>query len=365
MLSITGDGRSPPAGGCLAMRTPTGDLTAISGARQALGDPGFLQTPLPMQWDTSVDLGSVTKIVATTTALMMLVDLRIAKLEDPIRRFVPQASVDATVADLLLHRSGLWEWWPFYVTADTRADVIDAACRLPPRYLPGTRHYSDLGFILLGAVVEHATSLDLDVAIGQLVLEPFNLTATQFARPSAQDNTAATSRGDWIERRMIDTGDPYPVTAHSEQFNRWREHVLVGEVNDGNAFHGCRGVSGHAGLFSTIPDLLDYGTMLLASLDGDGPLRRTTIQQFTRNARDANQALGFLTWRTTMPGCSSIVFGHPGFPGVTLGVIPRHRTVVALALHRLQVTGEPIKIEPAWDLALHAAHKIVHETAHG
>lgn len=308
-----------------------------------------------MTWSTAIDLGSVTKIVATTAAVMSLGDRGLVELSDPVRRYVPAAPVDATLADLLRHRAGLWEWWPLYLDARERSEVVDAICRLEPRYPPGERHYSDLGFLLLGSVVERVAGTPLDEAVAHLVLEPFGLTATRFARPVGV--AAATSRGDWIERRMIDTGTPYPVRGTSTYFAGWREHVLVGEVNDGNAFHGCAGIAGHAGLFSTVPDLLTFGTALL---DG-GPLRSATVERFTAEGPDAGQALGFRTWRSEVASCVASVFGHPGFPGVVVGVLPRHAAVIVLVLNRLHVAGDPIPTEPAWQRALHAAHHVLHE----
>ena len=70
---------------------------------------------------------------------------------------------------------------------------------------------------------------------------------------------AASSTGDRIERRMIETGDPYPVIGDAGRFSGWRQHVLVGEVNDGNAFHALDSIAGHAGLFSSATDLLRFG----------------------------------------------------------------------------------------------------------
>jgi CubicO group peptidase (beta-lactamase class C family) len=356
------DGR-PPSGGCLAVRSPAGCSAAVAGARQVFADTGPLPERPAMTWDTALDLGSVTKIVATTTSIMVLVERGAVSLDDPVRHYVPAAQVDASLADLLYHRAGLWEWWPLYVSgAGTHLETIDLICRLPPRYRRGERHYSDLGFMLLGAVIERVSTVPLEAAVTSLVLEPLVLGATRFARPADSVPVAATSRGDWIERRMIDTGAPYPVPVRSDSFAGWRTHVLVGEANDGNAFHGCGGIAGHAGLFATVPDLLSYGRSLLASLAGSGPLQPGTVQKFTSDGSDAGQALGFRTWRSELPGCTARAFGHAGFPGVVLGVMPRHQAVIVLAVNRLHIDGgEPIPTEPAWQKAMHAAHQSLHE----
>lgn len=366
LLDASDRGERPP-GGCLAMLSPTGCFAAVAGARQVFADTGPLPEPLAMTWDTALDLGSVTKIVATTTALMTLVERGALRLDDPVRRYVSGAPVDASLADLLRHRSGLWEWWPLYVSgASTRPEMIDAVCRLPPRYPLGERHYSDLGFVLLGTVIERVFDRRLDAAVSSLVLEPFDLSMMRFARPPSGVPIAATSRGDWIERRMIDTGTPYPVLVRSDAFAGWRTRVLVGEVNDGNAFHGGGGIAGHAGMFATVPDLLSYGASLLASLGGSGPLQHRTVQQFTSDGPDAGQALGFRTWRSELAHCAAEVFGHPGFPGVVLGMMPRHEAVIVLAMNRLHIDrAEPVPIEPAWQRAVQVVHKILHDEESG
>lgn len=357
----------PPPGGCLAVCSPTGCLAAVAGARQVFTDTGPSPEPPPMTWDTALDLGSVTKIVATTTAIMALCDRGALQLDDRLRRYLPAAPVDASLADLLRHRSGLWEWWPLYVSGARRsADVVDAICRLQPRYRPGERHYSDLGFMLLGAVVERVCAVSLDTAVSSLVLGPFGLATTQYAQPPSDAPATATTRGDWIERRMIDTGTPYPVPVRSAAFSGWRTHVLVGEVNDGNAFHSGGGIAGHAGLFATVPDLLSYGTSLLASLAGSGPLQERTVGQFTTEGPDVGQALGFRTWRSELDACTARVFGHPGFPGVVLGIMPRHQAVIVLALNRLHIDHrQPMPTEPAWQRAMHAAHQVLHAEERG
>ena len=94
-------------------------------------------------------------------------------------------------------------------------------------------------------------------------------------RDTAPDlRVVATSPGDGYERRMVDTGSPYPVTVDSRDFDGWRTRTLVGEANDGNCWHAFGGVAGHAGLFTTVPDLLRFGRALLASLAGRGPWSR-------------------------------------------------------------------------------------------
>jgi CubicO group peptidase (beta-lactamase class C family) len=296
---------------------------------------------------------------------MALVDESALELTDRIGELLPAAAgnpvAGATVADLLEHRAGLWEWWPLYLTARTPGAALDAATALPLRHPPrSARHYSDLGLMILGAAVSEVTALPLAAAVERLVLTPYGLAATRYGAPAPGRPVAASSRGDRIEREMVRTGQPYPVSGDADAFAGWRERVLVGEVNDGNAFHAWDGVSGHAGLFSTVDDLLAAGGRWLAALAGAGPVRSATVRRFLEPGADPGQALGFRRWRSTVDGCAVDVFGHTGFPGVAVGIVPAHAATVVLATNRLHVDGLPRDTEPMWRAALAAAHRSLH-----
>lgn len=363
-IRAPGAGQPPPAA-CLAVATQAGRAVACAGAAVEFGDQGPLDPPLPLTPATAVDLGSVTKVLATTSALMALVDDGALQLDDRLADLLPAAvdapAADATVASLLEHRAGLWEWWPLYLTARTSAEALATALALPLRHRSGSgRHYSDLGFVLLGAVVAEVTGRALADAVADLVIAPYGLPATRYARPVPGSPVAASSRGDRIEREMVTTGRPYPVTGDADSFPGWREHVLVGEVNDGNAFHAFGGVSGHAGLFSSVDDLLAAGQVWLSALSGDGPVSAATAAQFFRPGADPGQALGFRRWRSAVDGCEVDVVGHTGFPGTAVGVVPEHGAAVVLATNRLHVDGPPRATEDMWRDALAAAHRSLH-----
>lgn len=356
---------APPPGGCLAVADPAGRAVECAGVAQAFDDAGSLPAPPPMTAGTAVDLGSVTKVVATTSALMALVDARELDLADRLHDLLPATAGHpvgaATPADLLEHRAGLWEWWPLYLTARTPSEALATLLDLPLRYRPGSgRHYSDLGFLLLGAVVAAVTGEPLDVAVTRLVFRPYGLAATRYATPAHGLTAAASSRGDAIERRMVLTGEPYPVDGDADAFAGWRDHVLVGEVNDGNAFHACGGVAGHAGLFSTVEDLLTVGSVWLQSLAGHGPMDPGTVRRFLQPRADPGQALGFRRWRSSLGNCTVDVFGHTGFPGMAIGVIPSHAATVVLSTNRLHVEGAPRATEEMWLTALPAVHQALH-----
>jgi len=165
------------------------------------------------------------------------------------------------------------------------------------------------------------------------------------------------------EHRMVSTGEPYPVTRSTDDFDGWRSHVLVGEVDDGNSFHTFGGVCGHAGLFSTVPDLLALGAALCGSTAGEGPWGRATVAQFRAVGPDQGQAHGFRTWTTSVKGCTATAIGHPGFTGSALAVLPDHGATVVLATNRLHVEGQPVTNDQLWPAALRVAHAGLHDSA--
>jgi serine-type D-Ala-D-Ala carboxypeptidase len=266
------------------------------------------------------------------------------------------------VRQLLQHRAGLWEWWPLYVRERERHAALAAAQELPLRYPPGSgRHYSDLSFMLLGAIVEEITTEPLDAAAARWVLEPLGLSASGFLRrwsPTPAGPVAATSLGDRWERQMVTTGEPYPVTEDPDDFTGWRTHVLCGEVADGNAFHAFHGVAGHAGLFSTAADLAAFGRALLTD-----HWPREVVAEFTADGPDPGQALGFRTRELDVPapaggqgqqGKRVRLVGHPGFPGARLEVAPERGVAVALVTNRLHPQSTPVPIDEDWDALLRA-----------
>jgi CubicO group peptidase (beta-lactamase class C family) len=368
-LEQRGPTRSPP-GACLAVNAPGLTAIAVAGHRQIIGVP----EPLPLTLATRHDLASVTKVAATVGLLMSLVDGGQVALDDPVRRFLPGFRVAGkdgiTVRQLLLHRGGLWEWWPTYCEADNPEEAHEFVERLPLRYPPGQgRHYSDLGFMLLGRVAEVAAAGQLADVVRTNVLEPLVMTRTAYlatgagtrAQGAGDTEFAATSVGDLAEQDMLRIGQPYPVPRAPEDFGRWRRHVLVGEANDGNAFHAFSGAAGHAGLFSTVQDLLRLGANWCSSLAGEGPWFPRTQHEFLAAGPDPGQSLGFRSWSSTVGDCTATAYGHTGFTGVALAILPRHHASVVLATNRLHVTGPPTSHESLWQKALTAAHQHLHD----
>ena len=340
----------PPPGAIIAVSVDDQVHFATAGVAQRA------DMPVAMTWTARTDAGSITKIVATVASLMALVDSGQVDVDDPVSRYLPAFDARVTtLRDLLEHRAGLWEWWPLYLSGARAEEAVATAVALPQRYPRGAgRHYSDIGFILLGALVSHVAGEPLTDAVGHLALEPFGLRETRYATPLPGGPTIASSDGDAIERAMVESGVPYPVSGSSRDFSGWRTHVLVGEVNDGNAFHAFDGAAGHAGLFTTASDLLTFARRMLASCHGDGPVRRETARQFVAAGADPGQALGFRIWRDGS-SAAEIAIGHTGFPGVGFAMLPDRRAAAVMVTNRLHAPGGPRATEPMWQLARAAA----------
>lgn len=270
---------------------------------------------------SSFDLASVTKVLCTTTILMRAVESGAIDLTNTISRFLPEfiaAKKDLTIEDLLRHESGFEEWRPFYISCKNSQSAIDLIAELPLKYpIRKEFHYSDLNFITLGEVIKKIYSAPLNAIFQAEVARPLALKNTQFAAPADPENVVATSIGDSIEYRMVSTKTPYEVPENVADFHGWRNEVLSGEINDGNAFHLFKGVSGHAGLFSTLEDLTTYINSLI-----EGFVTPATLQLFGTARNAAQQGIGF---RRFPLNNGNFAIGHFGFTGTGLAILPSEK----------------------------------------
>lgn len=349
----------PPAGAVLGISTPAGRSVTAMGHRtvhRSDVEPCYTTSAsAPMTADTLHDWASVTKVAATTTCLMRLVSAGRMSLDDTVRRYLPDfrggAKDSTTVRDMLAHRAGLWEWQPLYMQAREPDSAIRLATRLPLRYgLRSGRHYSDIGFILLGELIVRITGLPLDEAVRQLVTEPLGMGATGFGARD-QDNVAASALGDRAEMAMVDSGVPYPTPFRSCDFRGWRTGVVVGEPGDCNAHHALGGVAGHAGLFSTVPDMLRLAEALAGYGQFDHLWDPMVVAEFLAPGPDPGQSLGFRHYPVTVHGERHLLLGHPGFVGCAVGFIPGLGAAVALGSNRMLHHHPPLPVEDIWHTA--------------
>lgn len=266
----------------------------------------------PINESTSFDLASVTKVLCTTTLVLKAVDSGLIKISDSVSNFIPQWNATdkagITIEDLLRHESGMEEWRPFYITCSNPEQVLSKIISLPLKYPKQKEfHYSDLNFITLGIVLTKAFGDSLDKIFRSEIAQPLGLKNTQFAAPVDQSNVAATSIGDSIEYKMVSTKSPYAVPEQVSDFKNWREHVLSGEINDGNAFHVFKGVSGHAGLFSNMEDLKIFTSALLEEF-----IPTPLLSSFAQPRNSEVQGVGFRRFALSNGGYA---IGHFGFTG--------------------------------------------------
>jgi len=291
------------------------------------------------------DMGSLTKILSTTSLIMKLIELGELKLDDPIWRYLSGESFEGiTIRDLLCHRSGLWEWRPFYAELEDGEELISHIGELPLRYsINSERHYSDLGFIVLGKVIEKICKDSLEPIFEKSISDPLQMRNSRYGNPVNIENCVASSHGDRAEYKMLSENSPYSVNVNPADFTHWRDYILQGEVNDGNAFHVMNSISGHAGLFASIEDVMTFGRELLNSLNGEGFFDEAVIKEFFNFTVDHEQALGFQRYQIQTGSRTVRALGHTGFPGVALAVIPEADQVVGLFSNRLLVSGEPFQ----------------------
>jgi CubicO group peptidase (beta-lactamase class C family) len=303
--------------------------------------------------DTVYDVASITKVVATTAAAMLLYQRGQLDLETPLGDLLPgfvagRAPDDlarrVTLRHLLAHNSGLPGYVEFFRTLPNADALSQALLKLPLEAAPGTRaEYSDPGFMLLGKALEARMKEPFAAWVHREVLRPLGMTATGFLPPPADRSSIPPTEEDtWFRHRRIQ-----------------------GEVQDENAWL-LNGVAGHAGLFSNIPDLLRFGEAILAANERDGktPLfEPATVRQFAQKQGPAGSSWA-LGWDTpsgeSMSGhrFSAHTIGHLAFSGCSLWIDLEDRVAVALLTNRTwpDRRSQPIrKARPAFHDAVRDA----------
>jgi CubicO group peptidase (beta-lactamase class C family) len=308
----------------------------------------LLARPDTMTTGTLFDIASLTKVVGTTTSMMLLVDRGLVHIDDPVSKYVKAfASPDKaaiTIRHLLTHTAGLYEWYPMYYRASNKEETFKLIGELPLRFPVGAgRHYSDLGFTVLGEIIEKVSGMSLDQFEEQNIFVPLGMSHTMYNPLSKgkRDNIAATSFGNPFEKSMVydpSLGFQFKEIKH-EQWNGWRHYVVRGEVNDGNAWYAEKGVAGAAGLFSTVDDLQKLVDMLMhhGKIDSTQFISEHTIQTFLTKDQFKN-GLGWMMdpENPVIEGGPAGTFGHTGFTGTSIAVVPSQNISVILLINRQQ-----------------------------
>ena len=278
---------------------------------------------VPTTDSTIWDIASLTKVTATTPAIMRLVEQRRIALDQPVSAYLPRFAggrkAEVTVRMLLQHTSGLPAYLQFFRLTPTRDSAITLLYATPLRHPPGqVAEYSDLNFLLLGLLVERVTQEPLDRFATQEVFLPAEMRSTMFTPPAS------------LHSRVIPTGV-------------WHGHPSRGAVNAKTAVR-FGGVAGHAGLFTTGADLARYARLWLAQgmSDGRPVFAPGTVRLFLeRGASSGNRLLG---WESPEPPgpdpvasgtlLTAAAFGHTGWTGTEMWIDPTRDLFIVFLTNR-------------------------------
>ena len=295
-------------------------------AHKGLGHFTYDATSPAVTAETIYDLASVTKVIATTAACMILCDRGLFKLDQPLVELLPgfaesgagqkDARRQVTLRMLLAHSSGLPAYVKLFQTAPNKDELLAQALRVPLIANPGSRaEYSDIGFILLGQAMEKLSGEPLDQFCPREIFAKLNLTHTCF-NPATGLKLAI------------------PPTEDDRAF---RHRLIQGEVNDENA-SVMGGVAGHAGCFSTVLDVSVFAQFMLP---GGSPLvKKKTLEIFTLRQDSPAGTSRALGWDTpSQPSqsgryFSSRSYGHLGYTGTSLWIDPDRGLSVTLLTNR-------------------------------
>lgn len=306
----------------------------------AFGNLSYDKDSPAVKADTMYDIASLSKVVATTTLVEKLVEGDFnspLSLDAPIERYLPEWASGpqpewrhkVTVRNLMTHTSGLPPFKEYWRTSKSKEDTLKKIFAEPLEYEPGTKVvYSDLGIILMAEIIQRLTGKPLDILATEDIFAPLGMNNTMYNPPKKL----------------------WPTIAPTEIDNELRHRLVQGEVHDENAY-AIGGVSGHAGVFSTAPDLAAFCQMLLNGgvYAHERILKRATIAQFTAPQELAKNTRT-LGWVVPTEGSSSghyfglHSYGHTGFTGTTIWIDPDKQLFVVLLTNRVNPTRENHKI---------------------
>ncbi len=312
-----GDGWMPSAAWCIRQ----GDLRVAAGVAGAALD---ITTPF--------DLASLTKPLATAPLLVLAEQEGQLDLDAPAESLLPELGgsrfAEQSLVALATHRAGLPAWSPLCASASDLSGYVERIASMPAAVPPGRTLYSDLGYILLGAILERVAGVPLERLFRQRIAEPLGLARTGYPGTSERFRDAApTETGNRYERAMAGA---------EGRRHRWREDSICGQVHDANAW-GLGGIAGHAGLFGTVDEVARMGSELL---DGD----RLSIGSRARRrlldvpSSGSERTVGFVTAagsraaRGILPASAP---GHTGFTGTSIWLDLDRRRVYVLLTNRI------------------------------
>ncbi|MCJ8007788.1 serine hydrolase domain-containing protein [Lederbergia wuyishanensis] len=295
---------------------------------EAIGYRTLAPIKKPMQLDTVFDLASLTKIVTTMIASLQLLDRGEIRLDDSISHFFPSFSEngkeEVRIRHLLTHTSGLPAHRRFYEGGLNTEQVIGKICAEKLENPVGQKVvYSDLGFILLASLIEKLVGVSFADYVNREILSPLEMHETGFNLPFERERFAATE--------------------FSEKINDFK----CGIVHDDNA-ESMGGVSGHAGLFSTLKDLANFAHMIEngGNFKGKKIISTVALELSRRNFTPFDEEGRGLGWQINSPrlSCGDLFsnssYGHTGFTGTSMWFDPEIKLHVILLTNRVHAKNQ-------------------------
>lgn len=370
-----------PGAAVSLMRKGAPTLTTVKGKTGAGEDAPQVDA------QTLYDMASLTKVMVTLPLVLLSVQSGKLSLFDSLLAHVPQLGEgqdterksQIKIVHLLTHTSGLPAWRPYFLIGQGRADYIQLMKEEILESNPGSHVvYSDLGFMLLGFVLERIWDEELDVLATRLLFQPSGMKNTCYLplqhHSLAISGVAQTENGNGFEQNMaqnylakLTSSDPSKGTEWTEKLAhfKWRQGVICGTVHDCNAHYGLGGISGHAGLFSTIRDTeryMEIWTSQKAPVYMD-PLLRSLATRSHTDFSAQRRGLGWIASSTggsldqLAAGCtggdlvSERAYGHTGFTGTSIWTDPLREATVITLTNRVHPVASPLI--GSWRIAHH------------
>ena len=301
---------------------------------KAFGNFTYDNTSKDISTISVFDLASVSKVVGTTSAAMILVDQEKLNLDKTVISYLPEFNNNGkdqiTIRNLLVHNSGLTAFKKYYDEYSTAEEVVNDIMNLILEYEPGSKYvYSDLGMITLQKVIEKISKKSLADFLGGNIFNPLDMKLTMYNPPrDIKQNCVPTELDDF-----------------------WRMRLLQGEVHDERAYM-LNGVAGHAGLFSTAEDLAKFVMMLM----NNGKYHEKQIidpkiiaEWTTKQSNQSDRGIGWDTkslkeYSSAGKYFSNDSFGHTGYTGTSIWVDKENKLFVILLSNRVHPTRANRKI---------------------
>lgn len=324
--------------------------------RKAFGNRAIEPEKEAMTLDTIFDLASLTKVVATATSMMMLVEQGKVRLADPVWRYIPEfnqaGKANVTVEQLLTHRAGFVPDNSIHDYEEGAERAMQRIYELPPDYEPGTRFvYSDVGYIVAAEIIKRITGKSVDQFAKANIYTPLGMKDTTFAdNVRMLEQVTHSARGDLAPQKILELQKTYQsllarYAPTEKRIGRKddQQAFMRGEVHDPRSYL-LGGVAGHAGLFSTADDLAVFCQMILngGTYNGVRILSPYSVERMTMPRGVPLNEMRGIGWDVGSAFSANRgdlfpigTFGHTGFTGTSIWIDPASQTFVVFLSNRV------------------------------